>query len=58
MPAEAARAAGKAAIDPQVLAGHEDWYHKAAATGIALNADRNGSTGLDALTRLTGNQQS
>jgi transposase len=40
--AEAARAAGKAAIDPRVLAGHEDWYRKAAATGIALNAGRNG----------------
>jgi hypothetical protein len=40
--AEAARAAGKAAIGPQVLAEHEDWYRKAAATGIALNAGRDG----------------
>jgi transposase len=40
--AEAARAAGKTAIDPQTLAEHEDWYRKAAATGIALNAGRHG----------------
>ena len=40
--AEAARAAGKNAIDPKVLAEHEDWYRKAAATGIALNAGRHG----------------
>jgi transposase len=40
--AEAARAAGEAAIDPQVLAEHEDWYRKAAETGIAHNAGRNG----------------
>jgi transposase len=40
--AEAARAAGKTAIDPQILAEHEDWYRKAAATGIALNAGRSG----------------
>jgi transposase len=40
--AEAARAAGKTAIDPQVLAGHEDWYREAAASGIALNAARSG----------------
>ena len=40
--AEAARAAGKAAIGPEVLAEHEDWYRKAAAAGIALNAGRNG----------------
>jgi transposase len=40
--AEAARAEGKDAIDPQVLAEHEDWYRKAAATGIALNAGRHG----------------
>jgi transposase len=40
--AEAARAAGKTAMDPQVLAENEDWYRKAAATGIALNAGRNG----------------
>jgi hypothetical protein len=40
--AEAARAEGKDAIDPQVLAEHEDWYRKAAAAGIALNAGRHG----------------
>jgi transposase len=40
--AEAARAAGKNAIDPRVLAEHGDWYRKAAATGIALNAGRTG----------------
>jgi transposase len=40
--AEATRAAGKTAIDPQVLAEHEDWYRKAAGTGIALNAGRHG----------------
>jgi transposase len=40
--AEAARAAGQAAIDPEILAEHEDWYRKAAATGIALNAGRHG----------------
>lgn len=40
--AEAARAAGKAAVDPEILAEHEDWYRKAAAAGIALNAGRNG----------------
>jgi transposase len=40
--AGAARAAGKAAMDPEVLAENEDWYRKAAATGIALNAGRNG----------------
>jgi transposase len=40
--AEAARAAGKNAIDPKVLAEHEDWYRKAAATGITLNAGRHG----------------
>jgi transposase len=38
--AEAARAAGEAALDPEVLAEHEDWYRKAAATGTALNAGR------------------
>lgn len=31
-----------AAIDQQVRAEHEDWFGKAAATGIALNASRNG----------------
>ncbi|HEX3957804.1 MAG TPA: IS66 family transposase [Trebonia sp.] len=40
--AEAARAAGQSAMDPEILAEHEDWYRKAAATGIALNAGRNG----------------
>ena len=40
--AGAARAAGKNAIDPQILAEHEDWYRKAAAAGIALNAGRRG----------------
>ena len=38
--AEAARAAGKNAIGPEVLAGHEDWYRKAAAAAITLNAGR------------------
>jgi transposase len=37
-----ARQAGKAAIDAKLLAEHEDWYRKAAETGIALNAARNG----------------
>jgi transposase len=40
--AEAARDAGQAAISPEILAGHEDWYRQAAATGIALNAGRHG----------------
>jgi len=40
--AEAARAAGQAAIDPEARKKHEDWYRKAAATGIALNAGRQG----------------
>jgi transposase len=40
--AEAARAEGKDAISPDFLAEHEDWYRKAAATGIALNAARRG----------------
>jgi transposase len=40
--AEAARAAGQAAISPKTLAEHEDWYRKAAAAGIALNAGRHG----------------
>ena len=40
--AEAARAAGEGAMDPEILAEHEDWYRKAAATGIALNAGRRG----------------
>jgi len=40
--AEAARAGGQAAIGPEILAEHEDWYRKASATGIALNAGRHG----------------
>jgi transposase len=40
--AEAARAAGETAICPEILAEHEDWYRKAAETGIALNAGRRG----------------
>jgi transposase len=40
--AEAARTAGKTAMDPKTLAEHEAWYRKAAAAGIALNAGRNG----------------
>jgi transposase len=41
--AEAARQAGKAAIDPGFRTKHEDWYREAAKTGIALNAGRNGA---------------
>jgi transposase len=40
--AEAARAAGEATIDPEILDEHEGWYRKAAATGIALNSGRHG----------------
>jgi transposase len=40
--AEAAREAGHAAMEPQTRAGHEDWFRKAAGTGIALNAGRKG----------------
>jgi len=40
--ADAARAAGRDAIGADTLAKHEDWYRKAAATGIALNAARQG----------------
>jgi transposase len=40
--AGAVRVAGEAAIDPEILEEHEDWYRKAAATGIALNAGRHG----------------
>ena len=40
--AEAARAAGETAIGPEILAEHQDWYRKAAAAGIALNAGRRG----------------
>jgi len=38
--AEAARTAGHDAIDPETRKKHEDWYRKAAAAGIALNAGR------------------
>ena len=37
-----ARAAGQDAIDADTRRQHEDWYRKAAATGIALNAARQG----------------
>jgi transposase len=40
--AEAVRTAGQAAIDAETRNKHEDWYRKAAATGIALNAARHG----------------
>ncbi|MGH3193176.1 MAG: IS66 family transposase, partial [Streptosporangiaceae bacterium] len=40
--ADAARAAGQEAIDTETRDKHEDWYRKAAATGIALNAARSG----------------
>jgi transposase len=40
--AGAAREAGHAAMDPQVRAEHEDWFRKAAAAGITLNAARKG----------------
>ena len=40
--AGAARAAGRDAIDPETRDKHEDWYRQAAATGIALNAARQG----------------
>jgi transposase len=40
--AEAARAAGQDAIDAETRDKHEDWYRKAAATGIALNTARSG----------------
>jgi transposase len=40
--AEAAREAGHAAMEPQTRAAHEDWFRKAAGTGIALNAGREG----------------
>lgn len=40
--AEAARAAGQDAIDPETRIKHEDWYRQAAATGIALSAARQG----------------
>jgi transposase len=40
--AEAARVGRKTAVDPGILAEHEAWYRKAAATGIALNAGWHG----------------
>jgi transposase len=40
--AETARAAGQDAIDTEARSKHEDWYRKAAETGIALNAARQG----------------
>jgi transposase len=40
--AGAARAAGRDSIDTETRHKHEDWYRKAAATGIALNAARQG----------------
>jgi transposase len=40
--AEAARTAGQDAIDAEARKKHEDWYRQAAATGIALNAARQG----------------
>jgi transposase len=40
--AEAARTAGQDAIDPETRTKHEDWYRKAAETGTALNAARQG----------------
>ncbi len=40
--AEAAREAGRAAISRKIRAEHEDWFRKAAATGVALNAGRKG----------------
>ena len=40
--AEAARAAGRDAIDAGIRNKHEDWYRKAAETGAALNAARQG----------------
>jgi transposase len=40
--AGAARAAGQDAIDADTRDKHEDWYRKAAETGITLNAARQG----------------
>jgi transposase len=40
--ADAARAAGQDAIDADTRDKHEDWYRKAAGTGITLNAARQG----------------
>jgi transposase len=36
------KAWARQAIDPEILEKHEDWYRKAAATGIALNTGRHG----------------
>jgi transposase len=38
--ADAARAAGQAAIDPKILEKHGRWFRDAAGAGIALNAAR------------------
>ena len=38
--ADAARAAGQAAVDPEILEKHGRWFRGAAAAGIALNAAR------------------
>ena len=40
--ADAARAAGQDAIDTETRTKHEDWYRKAAESGIALSAARRG----------------
>ena len=40
--ADAARAAGQDTTDAETRDEHEDWYRKAAATGTALNAARQG----------------
>jgi transposase len=40
--AEAASAVGQAVIDAETRTKQEDWYRKAAAAGIALNAARSG----------------
>jgi transposase len=40
--AGAARTAGQDAIDTETRTKHEDWYRKAAETGITLNAGRQG----------------
>lgn len=41
--AEAARLAGKAAIDPDFRNKHQDWYRDAAKAGTSLNAGRSGA---------------
>jgi transposase len=40
--ADAARAAGRDAIDAETRDKHENWYREAAAAGVALNAARQG----------------